>query len=124
MRAPRRRWPPPCDDCTATLADPAVCLVSFFMTTGALDQRREHADAELRIVDKTPAKAGPLVSVIIPAFNAEKTIRRALESVLLQNYAPMEIIVINDASRDGTAPVVESLAEPTIVLINRLVNGG
>jgi len=65
-----------------------------------------------------------LVSVIIPAYNAEKTIGRALESVRLQNYAPIEIIVVNDASHDSTAAVVESFGDPTIALINRLVNGG
>ena len=64
------------------------------------------------------------MSVIIPAYNAEKTIRRALESVRLQNYAPIEIIVVNDASHDSTAAVVESFGDPTIALINRLVNGG
>lgn len=82
------------------------------------------ADAQAVTVDRAPSKAGPLVSVIIPAYNAEKTIRRALESVLLQDYAPIEIIVVNDASRDGTAAVVESFGEPTIALINRPVNGG
>jgi glycosyltransferase involved in cell wall biosynthesis len=94
------------------------------MVTGALDRQTERADPEVPTVDKAPAKTGPLVSVIIPAYNAEKTIRRALESVLLQNYAPIEIIVVNDASHDGTAAVVESFGEPTIALINRPVNGG
>ena len=84
----------------------------------------ERAGAKVVTVDKAPAKAGPLVSVIIPAYNAEKTIGRALESVLLQNYAPIEIIVVNDASHDGTAAVVESFRESVIALINRPVNGG
>ena len=75
-------------------------------------------------MDRALATVGPLVSVIIPAYNAEKTIRRALESVRLQDYAPIEIIVVNDASHDSTAAVVQSFGEPTIVLINRLVNGG
>ena len=75
-------------------------------------------------MDRAPAKTRPLVSVIIPAYNAEKTIRRALESVRLQDYAPIEIIVVNDASNDGTAAVVESFDELTIRLINRPVNGG
>ena len=75
-------------------------------------------------MDRAPAKTGPLVSVIIPAYNAEKTIRRALESVRLQDYAPIEIIVVNDASHDGTAAVVESFGELEIRLINRSANGG
>ena len=43
-----------------------------------------------------------LVSVVIPAFNAEKTIGRCLESVFSQDYFNIEIIVINDGSSDAT----------------------
>jgi glycosyltransferase involved in cell wall biosynthesis len=50
----------------------------------------------------------PLVSVIIPAYNAEKTIARTLESVLSQTYKHMEVLVINDGSTDRTAEIVES----------------
>ena len=97
-----------------------------FTDTVNAEYRRqvERAGTQAVTVDKVPAKAGPLVSVVIPAYNAEKTIRRALESVRLQNYAPMEIIVVNDGSQDGTAAVVESFGEPTIALINHPVNGG
>lgn len=43
-----------------------------------------------------------LVSVIIPVFNSEKTILRALKSVLSQTYRPLEIIIIDDCSSDST----------------------
>ena len=92
--------------------------------TGALDRQTECAVGEVATADKAPAKNRPLVSVIIPAYNAEKTIRRAVESVRRQNYAPIQIIVVNDASHDGTAAVVESLEGPIIELVNRPVNGG
>ena len=47
------------------------------------------------------------ISAIIPAYNREKTIARALDSVLAQEYAVAEIVVIDDGSRDGTRNVVE-----------------
>ncbi|OQX67678.1 MAG: hypothetical protein B6A08_14205 [Sorangiineae bacterium NIC37A_2] len=45
---------------------------------------------------------GPLVSVIVPAFNAEETIERALLSITEQTWANIEIIVVDDQSRDRT----------------------
>ncbi|PZF74491.1 glycosyltransferase family 2 protein [Taibaiella soli] len=45
-------------------------------------------------------------SVIIPAYNAAKTIVRAIESCLQQSYPPAEIIVVNDASSDDTEQVI------------------
>lgn len=50
----------------------------------------------------------PLVSVLIPAFNAGRTIGRALASALAQSYQPLEIIVIDDGSTDDTASVASS----------------
>ncbi len=49
------------------------------------------------------------VSVVIPAYNRERMLRRALESVLAQRPAPAEIVVVDDASTDGTAAVAEEL---------------
>ena len=47
----------------------------------------------------------PLVSVVMPAYNAEKYIDEAVGSVLAQSYANWELIIINDCSRDGTAEI-------------------
>ncbi|BDA71349.1 hypothetical protein CAL7716_055150 [Calothrix sp. PCC 7716] len=52
-----------------------------------------------------------LVSVIIPAYNAEVLIGRTLESVISQTYKNLEIIVVDDGSQDRTASIVESFME-------------
>lgn len=49
----------------------------------------------------------PKVSVVMPAYNAEKTIRSAIESVLRQTFGDLELIVIDDCSRDGTVQIAE-----------------
>ena len=56
------------------------------------------------------------ISVIIPAYNAEPYIRAAIESCLSQTYPPCEIIVVDDASTDGTAAVAESFPAPVRVI--------
>jgi glycosyltransferase involved in cell wall biosynthesis len=72
---------------------------------------------ELKDFDLSAEKE--LVSVIITAFNAEKTLERSLRSVMMQSYKDLEIIVVDDGSTDGTAGIVERLAreDPRIVLI-------
>lgn len=52
----------------------------------------------------------PLISVIIPAYNAEATIRRAADSVLSQSYENVELVVVNDGSGDATRDILEQLA--------------
>ena len=66
-----------------------------------------------------------LVSVIIPAYNAEKYIRSCVESVINQDYKNMEIIVVNDGSIDKTEAIVKSMAEDDsrVVLINQQNKG-
>ena len=52
----------------------------------------------------------PLVSVVIPAFNASTYIERTLRSAMRQTYAALEIIIVNDGSTDDTAKLVEQIA--------------
>jgi glycosyltransferase involved in cell wall biosynthesis len=52
----------------------------------------------------------PLVSVIVPAFNAAAFIERTLASALSQTYKHLEVIVVDDGSEDETCPVVEAVA--------------
>ena len=52
------------------------------------------------------------VSVIIPAYNAEHSLREAIDGALSQTHAPLEIIVINDGSTDRTATVARRYERP------------
>jgi glycosyltransferase involved in cell wall biosynthesis len=63
----------------------------------------------------------PLVSVVIPAFEAEDFLGEAIESVLAQTYSPIELIVVDDGSEDRTAEVAGSYPE---VRLLRRANGG
>lgn len=56
----------------------------------------------------------PLISVVIPVYNAEKTIRETIESVLNQTFTDFEIIVINDGSQDATVEIVSSIKDPRL----------
>lgn len=48
----------------------------------------------------------PLVSCIVPVFNSEQFLGQALDSILAQTYAPLEVIAVDDGSTDGTRGVV------------------
>ncbi len=49
----------------------------------------------------------PLVSIITPCYNMEKKIRRYLESLMKQNYANIEVILVNDGSIDNTGAIIK-----------------
>ncbi|MBL8012337.1 MAG: glycosyltransferase family 2 protein [Candidatus Omnitrophica bacterium] len=62
------------------------------------------------------------VSVIIPVYNGEKFIARAIDSVLAQTVKPFEVIVINDGSKDATAEILRQYDGKIRVLT--IPNGG
>ena len=64
----------------------------------------------------------PAVSVVIPAYNAAWCIRRAVDSVLAQDFREIEIVVVNDGSTDDTAAVLAGYGDAVRVVEQR--NGG
>jgi glycosyltransferase involved in cell wall biosynthesis len=65
----------------------------------------------------------PLVSVVMPVYNAEKTLLSALESVLQQSYSHLELIVVNDGSTDRSSEIIHNLKDPRIRYFEKK-NGG
>ncbi|HEY5689858.1 MAG TPA: glycosyltransferase family A protein, partial [Cyclobacteriaceae bacterium] len=70
--------------------------------------------------------SSPLVSVICLCYNHEKFVEQAILSALNQTYSNVEVIVVNDASTDNSAAIVQQLlaAYPQLVFINLESNVG
>ena len=67
----------------------------------------------------------PLVSVLMPVYNTESFLHRAIESVLTQTYKNIELVIIDDGSTDGSSAILDeySKAESRIVLLHQSNKG-
>lgn len=65
----------------------------------------------------------PLISVVIPLYNKQSTIVRALESVLNQTFTQFEIIVVDDGSTDQSAEHVGNITDPRIRMVTQTNQG-
>ena len=65
----------------------------------------------------------PLVSILIPCYNAEKYIGETLESVFQQTWKNIEVVVVDDGSTDSSADVVRSFRESQIKLVQQANRG-
>ncbi len=66
----------------------------------------------------------PLVTVLIPAYNAATTIQRAVDLVLAQTYRNIELVIVDDGSRDATAEIIAAYGSGVIRLIRLANNRG
>lgn len=72
------------------------------------DRRREGGDPKLL---EDGAGRDPEVSVIVPVYNAEKTLERCVDSILAQDYRDFELLLVDDGSTDRSAEICEHYAE-------------
>lgn len=66
----------------------------------------------------------PLISVIIPTYNRRELLLRAIDSVLKQTHADLEVIVVDDASADGTQSAVLDLQDERVRYVRQTENAG
>jgi peptidoglycan-N-acetylglucosamine deacetylase len=90
------------------------------LTLGALTLIQARKESKPR-----PVGFEPLVTVLVPAFNEGKVIKRTIDSILATGYERVEVMVVDDGSTDDTADVVRAMAEkePRITLLQK-PNGG
>jgi hypothetical protein len=107
----------------ARLRDEAVATALSLPRTSAIyldDLYRELARFVGQMPREPPGQGRPLVSVVMTAHNLERYIEQAVTSVLSQTYAPLELIVVDDCSTDGTWRILQRLADEFPVVIRRL----
>ena len=68
----------------------------------------------------------PLISVILPVFNSEKTLERSIKSILNQSFKSFELIIIDDCSTDNSSNIINNylLSDKRIKVINNSLNIG
>lgn len=67
----------------------------------------------------------PYISVIVPVFNAESTLKKCIDSILVQNFTDFEVILIDDGSQDKSLQICEDFAKKdNRVIVVHKENGG
>jgi GT2 family glycosyltransferase len=69
-----------------------------------------------------PRGPDALVSVVVAVYNREATVERAIRSALHQTHQNLEVLVVDDASTDGTPRIVGEIADPRVHLIRHVEN--
>ncbi len=62
---------------------------------------------------------GPLVSVIMPVYNAGPYVGESIRSILSQTYDHLELVIVDDGSTDESASVIASFSDPRIVVVSQ-----
>ncbi len=87
-----------------------VGVIGFYITLWLRTAPKYSKGAKVRSACRpTPGGVKPFVSIIVPARNEERNIRRCVESLLEQDYDNYEVIVVDDGSTDGTPRILDEL---------------
>lgn len=91
----------------------------------ALTRARKHIIGNRIYTERLRPETMPLVSIVVPAYNAEKYLDRCLKSIVSQTYSNLEIIIVDDGSRDSTGSLAEAWAkrDARIIVLHK-TNGG
>lgn len=108
-------------DPTTFLNTTLYCFFLLFVVTGIFPLLLIAGWRSLKPAGDKPPTRLPFVSIIIPAFNEEKSIARCLNAVTGLNYPSYEVLVIDDGSTDFTMPIIERSA---VRFIHCTVNRG
>src|SRR6266511_579437 len=84
--------------------------------------RAQHSSLDTPSSTRTVSHSMPEVSVVIPAYNAERFLQGTLDSVLAQTFGDFEVLVIDDGSKDRTAEIAVRAGDR--VRCVRQANGG
>ncbi len=106
-----------------------LVLATIILVLGVIIVRWIHSQYGLDISippsSPTPEEVQPLISVIVPARNEARNIRRSIEALAAQSYQNLELIVVDDGSTDATPQILKQLQEapkadssPEITIIN------
>lgn len=102
-----------------------TCIVLFIMHFADQQKKPRKLLAGRKFAELQAEEKKPLISVIVPVYNVENYLEECVRSILAQSYINLEIILVNDGSKDGSLAVCRALAEedPRIKIIDKK-NGG
>lgn len=90
----------------------------------AFDARTAARAVEARYLGRTEPVTSPRVSVVMSAYNEERYIAGAIESILAQTFTDFEFVIVDDGSTDRTVEIIESYDDPRIRLLRQPQNHG
>ncbi len=103
---------------------PLTTSAMWIFTSTLFHRRREAGDQERHAAFYAGAPT-PSVSIVIPAFNEERSLERTLAGVLAIDYPDLEIVIVDDCSTDGTLARIEPfLIDHRVRLVRKQVNEG